>query len=120
MNRITLVLGASAKSDRYSNLAVRKLMSHGHAVIAVGRRPGAIDGTSIVTEVPADSAVDTITLYLNADNQQAWEERLLALRPRRIIFNPGAENTRLARAAQARGIEPMEACTLVMLSTGQY
>ncbi|MEO8066945.1 MAG: CoA-binding protein, partial [Flavobacteriales bacterium] len=88
--------------------------------IAVGRRPGAIEGTPIVTEIPATGAVDTVTLYMNADNQHAWEERILALKPRRIIFNPGAENARLARAAQANGIEPIEACTLVMLSTGQY
>ena len=136
MSLTTLVLGASPKEDRYSNKAVRKLVAHGHPVIAVGLRAGHINGTPIVTlqspdlllspdvsgsgEVQVGQVVDTVTLYLNADNQRAWEERILALKPRRIIFNPGAENERLARSAAAIGIKPIQACTLVMLSTGQY
>ncbi|MFZ1685970.1 MAG: CoA-binding protein [Flavobacteriales bacterium] len=120
MSLTTLVLGASPKSDRYSNLAVRRLVSHGHPVIAVGRRPGVIEATPIVTEVPPDLPIDTVTLYMNADNQRAWEDRILAWAPRRIIFNPGAENERLSRRATAKGIVALEACTLVMLSTGQY
>ena len=120
MSRTTLVLGASPKESRYSNMAVRKLVGHGHPVIAVGLRTGDIEGTPIVTEVPLGQSVDTVTLYMNADNQRAWEQRILALKPRRIIFNPGAENERLAGSASAIGIEPIEACTLVMLGTGQY
>ncbi|HRP81332.1 MAG TPA: CoA-binding protein, partial [Flavobacteriales bacterium] len=64
--------------------------------------------------------VDTVTMYLNAHNQEAWRERILAMKPKRIIFNPGAENPAFERAAQEAGIETLEACTLVMLNTGQY
>ncbi len=120
MNPTTVVLGASPKEDRYSNRAVRKLVAHGHSVIAVGLRSGNIDGTTIVPDVPLDRVVDTVTMYLNAENQRTWEERILALKPRRIIFNPGAENERLADAAARAGISVQEACTLVLLSTGQY
>ena len=74
----------------------------------------------IVTEPPDGVSVDTVTMYLNAANQVAWSDRLLALAPRRIIFNPGAENRELAAAMKAAGTEVVEGCTLVMLAAGTY
>jgi uncharacterized protein len=120
MGKTTLVLGASENPDRYSNRAVRKLIAYGHRVVAVGRRDGKIDEQAIRKEAPSDVPIDTVTVYLNARNQKEWESAVLDLSPSRIIFNPGAENRRLADAARARGIEVLEACTLVMLGTGQY
>ena len=64
--------------------------------------------------------MDTVTLYLNPKTQEQYYDYILSLHPKRIIFNPGAENPELQRLAKANGIEPMEACTLVLLSTGQY
>jgi len=116
----TLVLGASLKEARYSNMAIRNLREKGHPVVAVGLREGQVEDVPIQKSLPEGSSVDTVTMYLNADNQQTWEERLLALKPRRIIFNPGAENPAFAQEAEAQGIETIEACTLVMLNTGQY
>jgi predicted CoA-binding protein len=118
--KATLVLGASPKPDRYSNLAVRRLVAHGHPVLAVGLRENMIDEVKIQTSIPEDTSIDTVTLYMNENNQRMWEQRILGLAPKRIIFNPGAENPSLEKAARDRGIETLEACTLVMLSTGQY
>jgi predicted CoA-binding protein len=118
--RSTLVLGASPNPDRYAHIAAHRLLAAGHPVIPVGRRAGAIDGVAIQPDIPAGSTVHTVTLYLNAVHQQDWEERLLALRPARIIFNPGAENQAFAAKALAQGIKVKNACTLVMLATGQY
>lgn len=120
MNERTLVLGASLKPHRYSNLAVRRLTSHGYPVLAVGRREGAIDGVPVLTTVPDGSEIHTVTLYLNPDNQAAWHGTVLGLHPKRVIFNPGAEDQRFARALQQQGIEVVEGCTLVMLSVGTY
>lgn len=120
MGKKTLVLGASANPERYSNLAVKRLVAHGHPVIAVGRREGAIGDQHVLTQVPPGTIVDTVTVYLNAHNQKDWEKIVLDLSPARIIFNPGAENREFAAKAEARGIEVLEACTLVMLGTGQY
>src|SRR5690242_1168548 len=97
----TLVLGASPKPDRYSNLAVRRLVQHGHPVVAIGLRENTIDAVKILREIPADAAVHTVTLYMNETNQRSWEQRILALKPKRIIFNPGAENPSLEKAARA-------------------
>ncbi len=119
MSRTTLVMGASVKPERYSNMAIRKLRAHGHDVVAVGLRSGTVDDVSITTELPSDP-IDTITMYLNAGNQRKWEDALLELRPRRIIFNPGAENPAFAAIASRSGIEVVEACTLVLLATDQY
>lgn len=121
MKKKTLVLGASTNPARYSNLAIRSLRLRGHPVVAIGKRTGTVEDVGIQTERPPSIPdLDTVTLYLNARNQEQYRDYMLELRPRRIIFNPGAENPALARDAAAAGIDTMEACTLVLLSTGQY
>ncbi|MBX2888994.1 MAG: CoA-binding protein [Ferruginibacter sp.] len=120
MNKKTVVLGASENPDRYSNMAVKKLTAHGHEVIAIGKRMGKIDGIEIHKTPPQVDNVDTVTLYLNPTHQAAYYDYICALHPKRIIFNPGAENRELEKIAENQGIETREACTLVMLSTGQY
>lgn len=120
MNKKTVVLGASANTSRYSYLAVNRLSAHGHEVIAVGKRQGKINNVDVVIEPPSAQDVDTVTLYLNANNQKQYYDYILSLHPKRIIFNPGAENEELEALAKKNNIQPMEACTLVLLSTGQY
>lgn len=116
----TLVLGASANPSRYSFLAIRRLRSHGHPVVAVGRRNSKVDDVIIGTEKEPLENVDTVTLYLNPQHQQEYYNYILSLRPKRIIFNPGAENDELVALAHANDIKVLEACTLVLLSTNQY
>ncbi|MCR5890087.1 CoA-binding protein [Hymenobacter sp. J193] len=116
----TLVLGASDNPARYSYQAVHRLQRHGHEVVPVGIRKGQVAGLAIETDRPAAPDVDTVTLYVGPQNQPAWYDYILDLNPKRIIFNPGTENPELERLARQRGIETEEACTLVMLSAGQY
>jgi uncharacterized protein len=116
----TVVLGASTNPSRYSYLAINKLSAHQHPVVAVGLRAGTVSGVEIVTTRPAEQDVDTVTLYLNPTNQKPYYDYILSLQPKRIIFNPGTENEELEKLAKDKGIKTMEACTLVMLSTGQY
>ncbi|MFL5746685.1 MAG: CoA-binding protein [Niastella sp.] len=116
----TMVLGASANPARYSFLAINSLRKHQHPVVALGRRMGKVLDVDITTEKDPQDTVDTVTLYLNPANQKEYYDYILSLRPKRIIFNPGTENPELSELAKANGIQPMEACTLVLLSTGQY
>lgn len=116
----TLVLGASENPARYSFLAVNRLRQHQHPVVAVGRKPGKIADTVIETGQPVLEGIDTVTLYLNPANQKEYYNYILSLHPRRIIFNPGTENDELFQLAEKNNIIPQEACTLVLLSTGQY
>lgn len=116
----TLVLGASDNPQRYSYLAVKKLKSHGHPVVAVGRRVASIDEIEIVTDMLSFNDIDTVTLYLNPTNQKPYYDYILSLKPKRIIFNPGTENPELQALAESNGIDTLEACTLVMLATSHY
>jgi len=116
----TLVLGASDNPQRYSYLAVNRLRSKGHPVVAIAKRKGKVADVDLDTEQIAYPDVDTVTLYLNPGTQQQYYDYILSLHPKRIIFNPGAENPELEKLAKANGIQPMAACTLVLLSTGQY
>ena len=116
----TLVLGASENPERYSNKAIRSLVRHGEEVVAIGLRNGVVEGVEFSKERPAFDDVDTVTLYLSQKNQTSYYDYILSLKPRRIIYNPGAENPELESLADEKGIENLEACTLVLLSTGQY
>jgi len=119
-NKKTLVLGASENPARYSYLAINSLRRHQHPVAAIGRRKGKVLDVEIATDKKPMDTVDTVTLYLNPMNQKEYYDYILSLRPKRIIFNPGTENTELYDLAKNNGIQPLEACTLVLLSTGQY
>lgn len=115
-----MVLGASENPSRYSYLAMNRLQAHKHPVVAVGRREGEVAGMSISKSPVPEEGVDTVTLYLNPTHQKEYYEYILGLQPKRIIFNPGTENPELMNMAREKGIEPVVACTLVMLATGQY
>jgi len=116
----TLVLGASSKPSRYSYLAINMLRDKGHEVIAIGKHTGKVKDVEIADEQKPIENLDTVTLYLNANNQKPYYDYIFSLNPKRIIFNPGAENEELASLAKEKKILPQQACTLVLLSTGQY
>jgi len=120
MKNKTLILGASENPSRYSFLALNKLKSKGHEVVAIGKKAGMVNGVAIQTDQVPTEDIDTVTLYLNPMHQKPYYDYILSLKPKRIIFNPGTENLELERLAEGNGIDAVEACTLVMLSTGQY
>lgn|SRR5690606_4410023 len=120
MAKKTLIIGASTNPGRYAYIAAHRLVGAGHDIINIGVRSGEVAGQAIepVGEPYAD--VDTITLYVGPARQPDYYDYILATNPKRIIFNPGTENPELEQLVREVGIEPIRACTLVMLSTGQY
>jgi uncharacterized protein len=116
----TLVLGASDNPARYSFLAVNNLRNHGHPVVAIGRKKTAIADITVDTESKPLSDIDTVTLYLNPDHQRDYIDYIVSLHPKRVVFNPGTENEELQQRLEKEKIPYIEACTLVLLSTGQY
>jgi len=120
MSKKTLVLGASENPARYSNMAINRLRRYGHEVVAIGLREGRVLDVPLITGKPALPDIDTVTLYMNPRNQEPYLDYILSLHPKRIIFNPGTENPRLAQLAMEQDIEPVYGCTLVMLGSRQY
>ncbi len=118
----TVIIGASTNPSRYSFLAADNLVSKGHNIVPVGIRRGSVQGKEIldIRTKPAIEDVDTVTMYIGPRHQPEWYDYILSLNPRRVIFNPGTENPELERLLMERGIQFLEACTLVMLRTGQY
>lgn len=116
----TLVIGASLNPTRYSNLAINRLSQAGHSVEAVGLREGIVAGVPIKKEKVNFNNIDTITLYVNASRQPDYYDYIVSLNPKRIIFNPGTENTEFYDILEKNNIEYEVACTLVLLSTNQY
>lgn len=117
----TLVIGASENPARYSNMAIKSLVKHGQEVIAIGKKKGRVANIDILTTVPSViKNLDTITLYINPLHQKEYYSYILSLKPKRIIFNPGTENEELSALASQNNIHAQEACTLVLLNTGQF
>lgn len=116
----TLVLGASDNPARYSYMAINKLRGHGHEVVGIGRKKVVVSDVSVGTDPIKIKDLDTVTLYLSPAHQEAYYDYILQLHPKRVIFNPGTENEELETKLQEKNIPFMEACTLVLLSTGQY
>jgi|SRR5450432_27258 len=116
----TLVLGASDNPERYSFLAINRLREHQHPVVAIGKKNTVVQDVEVQTDVEPIPGLDTVTLYLNANNQKSYYDYIVDQHPRRVIFNPGAENPEFEKILESRGIQVMEACTLVLLGTGQY
>ncbi|RLJ64499.1 hypothetical protein CLV86_1619 [Lacinutrix venerupis] len=120
MSKKTLVIGASTKPERYSNMAIKKLNNYKHETVAFGLREGVVNGIVIDTELKQYNNIDTVTLYLNPKRQEQYYNYILSLQPRRVIFNPGTENPEFYSILRDNNIEFEVACTLVMLSTNQY
>jgi predicted CoA-binding protein len=120
MQRV-VVLGASPKPDRYSNKAVKLLLEHGHSVVPVHPAAVEIEGLPVSSNLSAvHGPVDTLTVYLSPAHTGSLQSDILALKPGRVIFNPGTENPPLTAALEEAGIRTEEACTLVLLNTGQF
>lgn len=119
-NKKTLVLGATPNQGRYAYLAANRLVSHGHSIVNVGLKTGEVAGVPIERPENIHNDIDTITLYVGPQNQPPLYDYILNTHPKRIIFNPGTENGELRKMANDKGIETEYACTLVLLSIGEY
>ncbi|MFT4733570.1 MAG: putative CoA-binding protein [Algoriphagus sp.] len=119
-NKKTLILGASTNPSRYSYRAAQRLSGANFPVVLVGIKRGKVAGQEILLTTESIIDIHTVTLYLSPKNQTSYEDFILALKPHRVIFNPGAENFPFMEKLTVAGIEAFEACTLVMLSSGQF
>ncbi|SES11177.1 CoA-binding protein [Pedobacter rhizosphaerae] len=116
----TLIIGASPDPNRYSYKAAHMLKRFNHDIVNVGIKRGEVAGVEIEKPGQMHNDIDTITLYIGPPLQAQYHDYILATKPKRVIFNPGTENDELEKLLDQHGIEPVEACTLVLLSTGQY
>ncbi|MCE4563388.1 CoA-binding protein [Maribellus sp. CM-23] len=115
----TLIIGASENPERYSNRAIRSLRSHNHEVLALAKREGRVEDVKIATAFPEDK-VHTVSMYVGPQRQPEYYSQILEMKPQRVIFNPGTENETFSALLEENDIEAVEACTLVMLSIGNY
>ncbi|MBC6112575.1 CoA-binding protein [Pedobacter fastidiosus] len=116
----TLIIGASPDPSRYSYKAAHMLKRFNHDIVNVGIKKGEVAGIEIEKPELIHHDIDTVTLYIGPALQSQYHNYILETKPKRVIFNPGTENYELEKLLDQNGIEPIEACTLVLLSTGQY
>lgn len=119
-HRKTLVIGASTNPERYSYLAVKKLLKYEFPVCAVGLREGEIDGVKIEPPETPFEHIHTVTMYVGAKNQRPYYDYIINLNPKRVIFNPGTQNVEFEKILRDHGVHVTHACTLIMLSNQLY
>jgi hypothetical protein len=121
MPETVLILGASDNPERYAYKAFHSLRAAGHTVIPVNPRLAAIEGVACLPDLAAVTGpVDTVTLYVRPEIVRPMTAALVALKPRRVIFNPGTEDVEIETQLQKSGIATLRACTLVLLKTKQF
>lgn len=118
----TVVIGATPNSSRYAFMAANMLKDYGHPIIPVGIKKGTVAGEEILDlrKKPDLGEIDTVTLYVGAQNLPEWFDYIIGLKPNRIVFNPGTENYELEQLARSNEIEVVYGCTLVMLRSNTY
>ncbi len=116
-----VVMGASNKPERYSYKAVMLLKENRHEVFPVHPILKEIEGIKVYPSIKdVKGPVDTVSIYLSKDISSKLADEIVQKAPRRIIFNPGAENQEFEIKAAAQDIKTLEACTLVLLRTNQF
>jgi predicted CoA-binding protein len=122
MRKKTVIIGASPNPARYAHFAASMLTEYDHEIVPMGIKKGVVEGKEIldIRRKPFVQDVDTVTVYISPRHQPEWYDYILSLKPKRIIFNPGAENDEFEKLAEEKGIETLEACTLVMLRSNQF
>lgn len=111
----TLVFGFSESPDRYSNMAYNLLRDYKHETVAINPRI-----ETDLLELEKLQGIHTLTLYVSPPVSAKFEQVLLGLKPKRVIFNPGTESSALQEKFGQQGAEVVIGCTLVMLRTGQF
>lgn len=122
MSKKTVIIGATTNPSRYAYIAAGMLTEYKHEIVPIGIKKGAVYGRQIlsINDRPDVKDVDTVTLYIGPQHQPEHYEYILSLKPKRIIFNPGTENEEFEKLIEEAGSEALEACTLVLLRSGQY
>lgn len=118
----TVIIGATTNTARYAYLAASMLKEYDHPIVPVGIKKGIVLDIPILdlNQKPVIEDVDTVTLYIGPQHQPEWYDYIISLKPKRVIFNPGTENAAFEKLLEDNGIEATEACTLVLLRTGQF
>lgn len=122
MSKKTVIIGATTNPSRYAYIAAGMLTEYKHEIVPIGIKKGAVYGRQIlpINDRPDVNSVDTVTLYIGPQHQPEHYDYILSLKPKRIIFNPGTENKEFEKLIEEAGSEALEACTLVLLRSGQY
>lgn len=121
MQQNVVILGASDNPERYSYKAYQALKKHGHKPLLVSPSLKELEGNRVASDLSEIKAnVDTLTMYVNPKISSELKSKILELKPKRVIFNPGSENPSLENDLKKSGIDVLQACTLVLLATDQF
>ncbi|PVX49981.1 hypothetical protein C7377_1623 [Balneicella halophila] len=116
----SLVIGASTNPQRYAYQCITMLRDHNIETVAIGLREGNVQDVKITTEKEKFEDIHTVNIYLSAKNLKEYEDYIIDLKPKRVLFPPGTENPEFENRLTKEKILHERACPLVMLSVSTY
>jgi len=110
------VVGASSRSHKFGNQAVRGFLRQGYRVVPINRRDGEIEGLKTyrsVLDVPGK--IDMATIYVPPDKVLGVLVEVAAKGIVEVWLNPGTESPEVLQRARELGLVPIVACSLMAL-----
>ena len=114
MKKTIVIVGASADRRKYGNKAVRAFRDGGWTVYPVNPKEVSIEGLQCyptLRDVPGP--VDRVSLYVPPSVGKTLLDDIAALHPKEVFLNPGSEDEELVRQAESRGLNVIQACSIV-------
>ena len=109
------ILGASADRSKFGNKSVRAHQQQGYTVYPVNPKADVIEGLKAfksLAEVPAGK-LDRISVYLPPQVGLAVLPEIVARGCDELWLNPGSDSDELVEAARAKGLNVIQACSIV-------
>jgi predicted CoA-binding protein len=114
MGKTIAIVGASTDRTKYGNKAVRAFKQGGWTVYPVNPAAAEVEGLRCypsLRDVP--EPIDRISMYVPPKVGKTMLTDAAAKRPKEFFLNPGSEDPDLVAQAQALGLDPMQACSIV-------
>jgi uncharacterized protein len=117
------ILGASADRSKFGNKAVRAFVARGYTVYPVNPKGGEVEGLPVsksLAEIPADVKLDRISVYLPPAVGLKTLPEIVARGASEVWLNPGSESDELVAAAEAAGLNVIQACSIVAVGMSPH
>jgi predicted CoA-binding protein len=108
------VVGASSAPQKFGNKAVRAYLRRGWTVYPVNPNEKTIEGLPVyasVADLPV--GVERFSLYVPPSVGITLLEAIKSKQPAEVYLNPGSESDELIARAEALGLDPILACSII-------
>jgi predicted CoA-binding protein len=114
MARVVAVIGASNDRRKFGNKAVRAFARQGYDVKPVNPNCATVEGLPAYPSITdITGAIDLVTMYVRPEVGERLLPEIARKQPGELWVNPGADSEALLAKAEALGLRPIVACSIL-------